>query len=464
MKLLLLIPFLLAACTAEESTSDSGPAAVQPGYLEGENGEDRLAEAANAQSGSGTPQVQPAQGAGQQPLVPAGQGAGPYQPRREPQFHFESDKISDEQLADYYVEMSLQVAGKDVGTMTFVFWPEKAPRAVRNFLRYCDEGFYDGLVFHRILRDFMIQGGSPDNTGAGQGPHGNIPAEFSREHRYDHRYGVLSMARGQSPDSASSQFFIICGESPPTVNLNGGYSTFGKMVYGVQTLEAAASVPVGYSPMNPREKSAPQQQVVITKAVVKEGTPPQTEEVVRPLAEGETEARRVIVQHILISMAGVERVNSTRTAEEAKALAYELLERAKNGEDFGELVKEYSDDHSSTLTDPPGRYKILDAGGFDYESMCKGIELQMQAAERSTVYEEKVMKGELTMQDAREQLMAEFSEQIKALQEIQWMERNGGLVPGFGDMAFSLAVGEIGIVDFDPAKSPFGWHIIKRIQ
>lgn len=468
---LFLIPFLLlGACTAEESTSE-GHSGVEPGFLEGENGEDKLAGAASEQGSEAAqrqPLVPPGAGnssAGQDPLVPPGGVAADYEPRREPQFHFETEQVSDEELDDYYVEMSLEVAGKDVGTMSFVFWPEKAPIAVRNFLRYCDEGFYDGLVFHRILRDFMMQGGSPDNTGAGSGPHGQIQAEFSDEREYDHRYGVLSMARSGDPNSASSQFFVICGESESTVGLNGQYTSFGMMVNGVDTLEAAASVPVGFSPMNPREKSAPQQKVVITKAVVKQGEPPQTEPVEAPKPDLGGEPERVSVQHVLISMAGTPVQGVTRTKEEAKKLAEDILKRARNGEDFGAIVVEYTDDKASIESTPPGRYRMLNDGVFDYEATRESFAIQKEVATIREPLVEKVQKGELTPQDASKEFQSqvEAAGLLKRLTEAQWMPR-GGMVPGFGEVAFSLAVGEVGLVEYSADKSPFGWHIIKRIQ
>ncbi|MDG1405946.1 MAG: peptidylprolyl isomerase, partial [Planctomycetota bacterium] len=96
--------------------------------------------------------------------------------------HFEDATIvSDEQLSNYYIEMDCEIDGASIGTMTFELWAAAAPIHVRNFLRYADEGLYDNRKYHRILRDFMIQGGSPDNTGAGKGVHGNIKAEFSSE-------------------------------------------------------------------------------------------------------------------------------------------------------------------------------------------------------------------------------------------------------------------------------------------
>ncbi len=157
--------------------------------------------------------------------------------------------ISDADLGSYLVKMDCSIGGEDAGSMTFEFWPEKAPKTVRNFLRYASEGFYDGLTFHRIIPGFMIQGGDPSGNGTGSGPHGNIPAEFSSDPKYSHVYGVLSMARGPDPGSASCQFFI-CNANP--THLDGKYASFGKMLEGRETLDKLSSVALnGSKPLRP---------------------------------------------------------------------------------------------------------------------------------------------------------------------------------------------------------------------
>ena len=450
---LLLIPFLLTACTAEEAPdSGSGQPAAGSGFLDDPSGGDPLQAAID---GGGSAQANA-------PLIPA---TTQYAPKREPEFHFETEAIPDSELGDFYVEMSVAVSGEDKGTMSFVFWPEKAPKTVRNFLRYVDEGFYDGLAIHRILRDFMVQGGSITNDGSGKGPHGTIPGEFSDEPQYDHRYGVLSMARSGDPNSAGSQFFIICGESMSTVGLNGGYASFGKMVNGVAALEAVANVPVGFDPVNPREKSHPQQRVLITSAVVKRGTPPQTEEVVQPKVDLGDAPERIIIQHILVSMAGVQGTGATRTQEEAAALAQQIVDRARGGEDFGALVQELTDDTASKTTDPPGSYRMLNSGVFDYESVRASMAIQKEAEGIRNEIMAKITAKEITPEEAQAAFMAEVESRglIARLQAVQWMSREE-MVPGFGEVGFNLAVGEIGLLEYDAVKSPFGWHIIKRIQ
>ncbi|MHC4893024.1 MAG: peptidylprolyl isomerase [Planctomycetota bacterium] len=124
------------------------------------------------------------------------------------------------------------------GTMKLEFFPDKAPGHVQNFVELAEKGFYDGLIFHRVIKDFMIQGGCPDGTGMG-GPGYQIKAEFNDVH---HGRGVLSMARSQDPDSAGSQFFICHADAG---FLDGQYTAFGQLTDGDDTLEAIATAETG---------------------------------------------------------------------------------------------------------------------------------------------------------------------------------------------------------------------------
>ncbi len=137
------------------------------------------------------------------------------------------------------VDMTVSVDGNTVGTMTFEFWPHIAPATVENFLKYVNDGFYNGKTFHRVIPGFMIQGGCPDGTGSGSGPKGNIKGEFTAEKDYSHKRGVLSMARSQNPDSASSQFFVCHGDAE---FLDNDYAAFGKLIAGEEALDAVAAV------------------------------------------------------------------------------------------------------------------------------------------------------------------------------------------------------------------------------
>ncbi|OAM89060.1 peptidylprolyl isomerase [Termitidicoccus mucosus] len=129
------------------------------------------------------------------------------------------------------------------GEMTIAFWPEVAPKTVANFKKLANEGFYDGLAFHRVIKGFMIQGGCP-NTKEGSdgmpgtgGPGYQIKAEFNAK---PHVRGVISMARSQHPDSAGSQFFICHGDAR---FLDRQYTAFGELVGGDDVLERLATVP-----------------------------------------------------------------------------------------------------------------------------------------------------------------------------------------------------------------------------
>lgn len=118
-------------------------------------------------------------------------------------------------------------------------YPETAPNTVNNFISLIQKNFYDGLIFHRVINGFMIQGGDPEGTGMG-GPNYSIKGEFSQngfQNDLKHTEGVLSMARSMMPDSAGSQFFIMHKDSP---HLDGGYAAFGKVIEGLEAVNRIA--------------------------------------------------------------------------------------------------------------------------------------------------------------------------------------------------------------------------------
>jgi peptidyl-prolyl cis-trans isomerase B (cyclophilin B) len=120
-------------------------------------------------------------------------------------------------------------------------YPEIAPISVNNFISLINKKFYDGLIFHRVIKGFMIQGGCPEGTGMG-GPGYSIKGEFSQngvKNDLKHTEGVLSMARAMHPDSAGSQFFIMHKTSP---HLDGGYAAFGKVTEGMDVVNKIAEV------------------------------------------------------------------------------------------------------------------------------------------------------------------------------------------------------------------------------
>lgn len=125
-------------------------------------------------------------------------------------------------------------------------YPDKAPITVENFLKLVNEGFYDGLIFHRVIKDFMIQGGDPEGTGMG-GAKEKIKGEFSANgvpNDVKHVRGVISMARAMNPNSASSQFFIVHKDAP---HLDGQYAAFGKVVEGMDVVDEIADVKTDYN-------------------------------------------------------------------------------------------------------------------------------------------------------------------------------------------------------------------------
>ncbi|MDR3540030.1 MAG: peptidylprolyl isomerase [Desulfosporosinus sp.] len=127
-------------------------------------------------------------------------------------------------------------------TIKIELYPEVAPQTVKNFVSLVSEGFYDGLIFHRVIPGFMIQGGDPNGTGMG-GSKQTIPGEFSAnrfKNDLTHDRGVISMARTSDPNSASSQFFIVVKAAS---HLDGQYASFGKVTEGMEEVDRIVSVP-----------------------------------------------------------------------------------------------------------------------------------------------------------------------------------------------------------------------------
>ncbi|MFR7761612.1 MAG: peptidylprolyl isomerase [Eubacterium sp.] len=139
--------------------------------------------------------------------------------------------------------VTIEMENGDV--MKAELYPEIAPNTVNNFISLVNQGFYDGVIFHRVIRGFMIQGGDPQGTGVG-GPGYSIKGEFSYNgfaNDLKHTKGVLSMARTMEPNSAGSQFFIMHETSP---HLDGQYAAFGKVVEGEDIIDKIAAVATDY--------------------------------------------------------------------------------------------------------------------------------------------------------------------------------------------------------------------------
>ena len=133
------------------------------------------------------------------------------------------------------------------GVIKLELYPEMAPNTVNNFLSLVSRGFYDGLIFHRVIPGFMIQGGDPEGSGMG-GPGYRIKGEFKNngfsQNTLKHERGVLSMARSMMPDTAGSQFFIMHENAP---HLDREYAAFGKVIEGMDVVDAIANTPTDYN-------------------------------------------------------------------------------------------------------------------------------------------------------------------------------------------------------------------------
>ncbi|HHT72124.1 MAG TPA: peptidylprolyl isomerase [Firmicutes bacterium] len=130
----------------------------------------------------------------------------------------------------------------DLGVIDVELYPDVAPNTVYNFISLVQQGFYDGLIFHRVIPGFVIQGGDPLGNGTG-GPGYSIKGEFSRNgflNGLKHERGVISMARANHPDSAGSQFFIMVDDAP---HLDGSYAAFGRVIRGMDVVDKIVTVP-----------------------------------------------------------------------------------------------------------------------------------------------------------------------------------------------------------------------------
>ena len=169
----------------------------------------------------------------------------------------EDSKLLDKswnKLTEGDMERMIAVIETNMGMIKLKFYPDVAPNHCRNFIRLAKDGFYDNLIFHRVIKGFMIQGGCPQGTGMG-GPDWNVDAEFSQR---KHLKGTLSMARSADPNSAGSQFFI-CLEPQP--GLDGKYTVFGQVIEGQDVVDK-----IGDLPTDPRDR--PQQEAKMERVYI----------------------------------------------------------------------------------------------------------------------------------------------------------------------------------------------------
>jgi len=142
--------------------------------------------------------------------------------------------------------VTIKMQNPELAPIQIELYPEIAPNTVNNFVSLVSDGFYNGIIFHRVIPGFMIQGGDPEGMGFG-GPGYSINGEFAAngfKNDLRHTRGVISMARSMSPDSAGSQFFIMHEDAP---HLDGQYAAFGKVISGIETVDAIASAARDYS-------------------------------------------------------------------------------------------------------------------------------------------------------------------------------------------------------------------------
>lgn len=155
------------------------------------------------------------------------------------------------------------VTGK--GTLVITFFPDKAPAHVRNFLELAQSGFYDGTTFHRVIRNFMIQGGCPNTREGAEGAPGtgrpDRPALRAEFNDVEHRRGIVSMARGRDPNSAGSQFFVVHADH--AAHLDGHYTAFGQVEEGLDVLDQIAAVECDFGPGG--ERSQPCERIEIER-------------------------------------------------------------------------------------------------------------------------------------------------------------------------------------------------------
>ena len=364
-------------------------------------------------------------------------------------------RVQDEQLGGFHVVIETSIDGGSLAPMVFELWPQASALTVRNFLRLCRSGFYDGLTFHRVVGDFMIQGGCIRGDGLGDSPFGSIRGEFSEDLAFAHSFGVLSMARGEDSDSAGAQFFVICRNGPKANSLNGAYASFGKLVAGDESLRALSEVPVTRA--RSREISQPVLPIRIEEARVVLGPAPAPEENTAP-----QETAPVAQVDSLLITTREPAAPPDRTFEEAEALAQSLLRQAKDGADFLDLVRQHSEDPVQRDQPNPVGFRFLD--GPAEPGMAQP---EVAAARRTTDQaladlQEKKHRGEIEGQavlDERDRLVADMQRTIRTHVAIPRKER-----AALADVAFDMSVGEVRLIAPDEHGSLEGFYLVKRTR
>ncbi|MBL4770881.1 MAG: peptidylprolyl isomerase [Planctomycetes bacterium] len=374
---------------------------------------------------------------------------------------FVSDQVQDSELGQFHVILEVSIEGQALTPMTLRMAPELAPKTVRNFLRISESGFYDGLVFHRVLRQFMVQGGCEVGNGSGSGPFSPIPGEFSSSEAARHVYGTLSMARGNSVNSAGAQFFIICDDGPAAWSLDGKYASFATVVSGGDALEAIAGVPVQANPRG--EPSVPTRRIEIVNARVVRGALPDAVTISPVTREQDTPGwpNTVEVQTLLVAVGGG-LLPVKRTLPQAETLAEELLARAQSGEDFDDLVREYSDDPAQKGSVNPVGYRFANEGSHPKEGQREVFNLNNEYQERFNQLGVSKRQGLLSPKEvsiAARKFQVDMGRFIRTESFIPRAQKRV-----LADAAFKMEIGDIQVLPRDPARTLEGYYLIRRVR
>lgn len=371
-------------------------------------------------------------------------------------------------LSRFHVRLWTSIDGRELPVMTLALWPDVAPRTVRNFLRLCRAGFYNGLAFHRLVPDLMIQGGCTRGDGTGGSPFGTVPAEFSHEEHARHRYGTLSMARGRDPDSAGAQFFIVCRDGPLAWSLDGQYSSFGQLVAGEAALEALRDVPVQPNPLG--ERSDPIPNLRIVRAEVVAGPAPAST-VREPALAPEHRWGPPNTAGVESLMVAYGSGPESRTEAEALERAKSLLAEYQNGRDFHELILEASDDPVQRIEPLEGTWSSADRAWALFfaqrgSNPLRGQRAVQQANEAARVELQEVAAqkraGTLTPEQAaqrRDDVQWRLQSTIRQARAIPFDEW-----PDLAAKAFELEVGETSIVVSQRAAPFRGVFVLRRVE
>jgi cyclophilin family peptidyl-prolyl cis-trans isomerase len=344
--------------------------------------------------------------------------------------------------------------------MTFELWPDVAPKGVRRLLRHAAEGVYDGSLFHRVMREFVIQGGGPGPDGQGRSPYGELEPELFTDAQRRHGYGVLSLT-----EPPSLQFFVCVAESPQVWALDQRPITrLGRLTSGVEALEQLASVPVTYPPAG-GEKSAPRVPVRLDRARVVRSPAPTDELIRRPVRDLQGGPEVVAVQQVLITFAergGAFGVHRNRV--EAAARARECLESVRSGRlSWEDAARAYSD-RPLDRDKPIRTRRISNFGVLRLEAQRARIDAKQeitafQAELRQLLAQAVISPEELSRR--MEQRQAEIEARVLATAIDRREDVNE---TAYTEVVFGLQPGEVGLVEYDPFTCPYGWFVVRRIE